>query len=837
MKRYKKHLIVILALVLCLSMLLAACIKEPPPPTKKEGPDILPDLKDLSLAIADYAPAAKTYPAALKQEKANNLKAKQDEEKKKHHYAKENGEWTTNFDYEKGEYKWEEDTATFTKIFLFADVNELIDRMGIAALSEEKMSALVDYITRTDPASDAYIMTPGTGSAIRDYEELEELYDLYDKNDSDENYKDLQKKRRKVMHEVVNIFGDDAAAAARTAVEVLAYSQKVVATKMIPDLVEKKGLSPSSSPSFDEFFKGELFDYDTLVYFRAFNETCGATSTGNYLLSSVNADYLIPADNKKEIVKLYGYYYQYEKKDFEVFDDAKYDRYLELSLKDYYDTEAEALEYRDYDRDRYVKAYRYSAEFYKKFYEAHFKFQFKQENHDLKVYDIEKKKSEWNNKSYALEMQTGCDIGMAATLKLSDVNWIYTGKNANVINYNAAAKEYYSLPQDTRDKELNEANIALVHLRIEQLKSQLFTLRKSDMVNGTDFSNALIYQIYSFSGDYVRTMIANRKDDVYMRAEIERLKKKKRAEAPQQEIQEIDEKIDEKEKEIARNDAMYENHKYFYVQNGKIEEQLRTAKNHDWNNIAEGIETTIAYDYDNYHNLYVRNAGIVVIDGVTYNDQVHIRFEDTLIKKKIVQQGDSTRDAKKEYDTDWAISRLLDNHENVFRYAYGQIKVEYLRYNDNELKNIILDGHYVSGVIPSTTLQDPNSTVFGDNSSIVAVSMREREKFAAGTLPSNVVVDTDENYKTDEGIELAKCEGNQWQGILPSNGNVNGYPGIYINEKQEGNIKYTYHLIFEGWYLDKDLKVPAKLVNRWFGEEFDYDIRLYPSYIVIKYQK
>ena len=87
----------------------------------------------------------------------------------------ENGEWTTNFDYEKGEYKWEEDTATFTKIFLFADVNELIDRMGIAALSEEKMSALVDYITRTDPASDDYIMTPGTGSAIRDYEELDEL--------------------------------------------------------------------------------------------------------------------------------------------------------------------------------------------------------------------------------------------------------------------------------------------------------------------------------------------------------------------------------------------------------------------------------------------------------------------------------------------------------------------------------------------------------------------------------------------------------------------------------------------------------------------------------------
>ncbi|HPO53496.1 MAG TPA: hypothetical protein PLW76_03255, partial [Clostridia bacterium] len=106
------------------------------------------------------------------------------------------------------------------------------------------------------------------------------------------------------------------------------------------------------------------------------------------------------------------------------------------------------------------------------------------------------------------------------------------------------------------------------------------------------------------------------------------------------------------------------------------------------------------------------------------------------------------------------------------------------------------------------------------------------------TLPSNVVVDTDENYKTDEGIELAICEGNKWKGILPSNGNVNGYPGIYFineNEKEEG--KYTYHLIFEGWYLDKNLKVPAKLVNGRFGEEFDYDIRLYPSYIVIKYQK
>ena len=322
-------------------------------------------------------------------------------------------------------------------------------------------------------------------------------------------------------------------------------------------------------------------------------------------------------------------------------------------------------------------------------------------------------------------MQTGCDIGMAATLKLSDVNWIYTGKNANVINYNAAAKEYYSLPQYTRDNELNEANIALVHLRIEQLKSQLFTLRKSDMVNGTDFSNALIYQIYSFSGDYVRMMIANRKNDVYMRAEIERLRKK-RDEPHTNKNTRNRRKDRRKEKEIDRNAAMYENHKYFYVQNGKIEEQLRTAKNHDWNNIAEGIETTIAYDYDNYHNLYVRNAGIVVIDGVTYNDKVHIRFEDTLIKKKIVQQGDSTRDAKKEYDTDWAISRLLDNHENVFRYAYGQIKVEYLRYNDNELKNhpdpwrLCERGEYQSQTGGSQLPKLKNPLIF-------AVSMRERE--------------------------------------------------------------------------------------------------------------
>lgn len=837
MKRsFKKYFVVVLAVIMITSVLLGCNGCKPTPTPPKPGPDtvdidILPDLYDLSVSANDYAPSAVTYESVVRSTQADKLLAKQESEKEKHNYIDTNsdGNLDSNFDTVTGkyawdnvyydevaqEYVWDEDgdegeTTTFTKIFLFCDINALIGRMAAAALPQDKMIELIDYITRDDPAGDNYLMTAGTGSAIRDYEELDELYDVYDEDDSDDNYKLLQRKRRKVMHEVFGIFQDDAASAARTAIEILAYAQEVVATEMIDDYEENTG----SRPGFYDFFKGELFDYDTLVYFLAFNETCGAT--GDYLLSNVN--YTISAVNKKEMTKLYGYYYQYQKKDFDLFNDAEYFEYLDLSLLDYYDNNADALKYRDYDREHYAGAYRYSAEFYEKYYQAHFLFQGKQEKQDIRVYGVDK---DWST-SYANEMQKGCDAGMEATLKLSDVNWEYSATDSNVTNYNIAAKAYYSLPEDDRtgSKPSNEARLKLVKLRVEQLKSQHYTITHKS-IESADLGNALKYQIYSFSGDYARTLLSNRKDDIYMTAERARI-------APDD-----TEKISAKDEEIGRNTAMFANHNYFYIEKGNVTHQLSIANEYNWGEIADGMEQTIAYDFEEYQTKYLAGEPPEVIDGETvdYNDPVDIQFEDTLIKKNIVGEG---ANQKKEYDTDWEISRLLDNHENVFRYAFGQVVVYYME-GDN-LEDYTLKGEYVtdSQHAPDSII-DPESPEFYNNT-IKAISTSDFEKFSSNAI--NYSDYQEESYESDERVELALFAAGEWEGILPTNGNVSGSPSLYTFQKTEtvsGNARnYNYYLIFEGWYVDEDLQYKAELEDDQFGEEYDYDIRLYPGYKVIK---
>lgn len=288
-QKSKRYLITLVAVLLLISILAGCSGCNPTPPDGGNGGKevkvdiiILGDLVDLGVVKSDYAPNGVNYDPDTKLGQAGKLLAKQEEEKEVHNYIDIDGDgsFDTNFDDDTGKYAWDDvyydtstqkyvweddgddgETATFTKIFLFAEVDELINRMAAAALPKDKMIAVVEYITRTDTpkVEGTYNLAAGTGSAIRDYEELDELYDIYDEDDSDENYILLQKKRRKVMHEVFGIFGDDAAAASRTAVEILSYAQKVVDEIMIPDYDIRKGVTGTG---FYDFFKGELFDYD-----------------------------------------------------------------------------------------------------------------------------------------------------------------------------------------------------------------------------------------------------------------------------------------------------------------------------------------------------------------------------------------------------------------------------------------------------------------------------------------------------------------------------------------------------------------------------------------------
>lgn len=830
-RRFSRYSLILITVILLASMVAVGLVgcNTPVDPGKngngKKDPivPLLPDLINLGVNLSDYAPTGTViYDNTTKTNAARDLKDKQDSEKEKHNYAYDEatGEYTTNFDEATGKYNWtvmddgeEEDTTTFTKIFLFADTTELVNRMALAHLPQDKMVALVAYICREDATGSGYNFSYGTGSAIQDYEELDELYDLYDEDDSDQNYLNLQKKRRKVMKEVFTIFGDEAAAACRTVIEMLAYAQKVVAEEMIPDYTEKLQID---EPDFYEFFTDYdlLFDYDTLVYFLSFNKSSGASESNRFLLNSM--DYAIRGDNRKTMMTLYGYYYQYEKREFGVFNDAEYNEYLDLGLKDYFDNNAEALKYRDYDRRHYVGAYRYSFEFYKKYYQAHFIFQLKQEQFDMLVYDIDD--LPYGTKRYATEMQTGCEQGLEGTLKMGDVNYEYTGKDENVIAYNSAAKTYYTIPESQRESESHmPSKIAKVKLQVQQLKSQYYTIMH-ETITPKDLSDALKYQIYSFSGDYIRTILSNRKDDVIYNIELDRLESGTAAYA-------------EKEEEIGRNNAMLENHKNFYISEGNVNKQLQDAEGYAWKtDIAARIKITIDTDYDAYH------AAHSIYLGGTSGDYVDEYFEDTLFPKVIDNPG--TPSQKKRYDTEVQISRLADNHENVFRYAYGSIKVVYKE--PTTLEGYVLRNDYISNTndVPSGNQLEFNpATLESDFPGVIAVSTSEMGKFSSAAPSYNQTKITEETYDSDENIRLARFieSAGEWKGIFPKKGTDN--PVIVSSyTKTEGNVTYTYVVVFEGWYVDKDLKYAAKFDNDndEYGEEFDYDICLYAGYKVIK---
>jgi len=820
-RKFSRYMVVLLAVLLMSVMVAAGCNGCNPPDEVIVTKDIvtpLTDLVDLGVNLTDYAPTGTViYDNTNKANAIADLKAKQDSEKEKHNYAFDtvSGEYTTNFDYGTGEYNWkfmdgeeEEDTTTFTKIFLFSDTTLLVERMAAAHLSQDMMLKLVAYICRADATGSGYNFVNGTGSAIQDYEELDELYDIYDEDDSDANYLNLQKKRRKVMHEVFGIFENNAAAASRTVIEMLSYAQEVVNDEMIPDFAEKTN---TDEVSFREFFTDydKLFDYDTLVYFLSFNQSSGAPETGGYLLETL--DYNVRGDNRKTMMTLYGYYYQYEKREFDLFTDTEYFRYLDLGLLDYFNTNEEALEYRDFDRKHYEKAYRYSAAFYKLYYQAHFGFQLKQEKFDINVYELQ-----LSSKRYATQMQLGCDTGLEGTLKMGDVNYEYTGVDKNVTDYNNAAKAYYSISEANREnEEYMPAKIALVNLEVQQLKSQHYTIMH-DSILAADLTNALKYQIYSFSGDYLRTIASNRKDDTIYNVELANL------------TSGTDEYADKVE-EIGRNDAMYENHDYFYNQKGNVDFQLTAASGYPWKTeIASGIKTTMETDYQAYHDLHKVYGGT---SGV-YVDEY---FEDTLFPKIIENEGAGNQ--KKTYDTTKQISRLADNHENVFRYAYGKINVEYRE--PTEIGDYTLNSDYVSDTneVPSFENQldvnpDTLATLFPG---VIVVSGSEAAKFIERPDGYNKSNYKEETYDSDENIRLAIFDQNtgSWKGVLPKNGT--DYTVIYtVYTKPEGNITYTYLVVFEGWYIDVNLQYLAEFDHDEYGEEFSYDIRLYAGYKVIK---
>ena len=810
--------VLILTLILISALVFVACgPSEPSVPGPGPKPDnngilnILPDMVAYGDNSSNYNVPAANY-GADKATQAEKLAEKQTEE------IAEKGIDTDGDGTNDVLDNADEDITTFTKIFCASDPETIIDRMSAAGLAKEMMIELVGYITRkdsgampSDPAQFGYEI--GTTSAIRDYEELDKLYELYDEADEeneDSYYEKLQLKKRKVIGEVVKIFGDDGAAFARTATEELSYAYQVV-----EEMVEKHNVDNETDYDFNTYFKTVFFDYETLVYFLAFDETVALNKS------------TFTATNRKNITTLYGYYYQYEKADYECMTDAQYKEYLKLSMKDE-KTDTEALKYTEYDRTHYAKAYRYSADCYKKYYTEHFQFQTRQEKYDKTVYTggsvINGKEIyangignaiSGNSITYSSEMMQGLQVGMAATLKISDVNYEYTGVDANVTRYNKYYNDYQNRSSSVADK------IKIVRYEKEQLSSQYYTITHKS-ISSADLSNALKYQIKSYSGDYIRAIQSYKKEDVILNEELKRL--------AADGLKAGDAEYDEKLEEIGRNRAMLPNLTANWTA-ANIDSQMTSANSVEWKSessttgatIESEMKAALAIDYETYHQ---KNQGA----NAVYVDEY---FEKNLIKKKWscggtdkeCKNGNGHLNCSEEYDTSCKISRLLENHVEVFRHAAGQVEISYQKV---DVSSYEIEKAEASGY----------SHIAGPNGTPGTLSKDAKDR----PQENSYIAGQKDTYQSDEYISLPEWRGggqgtNGW--LTPTQGesdnparlpaqprNTTGVGTSFTMEK-EG---YTYYFEFVGWYIDTELKYEVRANEDTFG----YDIKLYPGYKINK---
>ena len=876
----KKLLVIILVIVLACSsaFVLLSCKKDKddtgknPTDGTKVNITVLPDMVDYG-APSYYEVNAVNYDGKLKTEWINKLTEKRADEREywldddkwdnakyytfgpvaKDYDLPEVEERQSNIGYFDVDGNWvtDESANTVERIFCYSEPEDIINRFSLAAIDSVKTDGIVKYIARPDenpdrPKGTGYSYTIGDDSAIEDYAQLEELQEIYDdfdayKDDSsyakpkfeseDDVYDALSLKQRKVYGEIFTIFGDDAAQFARAAIAMSAYAIKVVESVMLPAYENYKdhGEIPGDN-DFIEYMRNEVYDYDTLSYMLAFRE-----------FTSLDAEYKVT--KKTDAMSLFGYHYQYKHRDYGVFDDSvkktyegkeitEYEYFLKLSHKSYFENSQEALDYRNYDRRQYEQAYRYSVSCYEKYYEKQLNFQALQEENETTLYcgghnNRFPEGIGYYNKSlsatgsgvttYTREMQEALSMGFEATLKLSDVNWEYTGVDNNVLRYNAANTNWNKLTEDEQNENPNN-KILKVRLELEQLKSQDYSINHATITNA-DLTKALKYQIKSYSADSIRGIQANKKDEVLYQKDIDRFFTV--LETTESAFKALGDRAPEPQataykiltEDLGRNYAKYQNliPNYSYT---NVTTQITTADSADWPGVKSNIKETLAVDYETYHTNSLKAGDI----NPVYVDQY---FEDTLIKKTYscggtfdecldpnAPEGSKHIHCTTEYDTNWSLSQLVNAHEVVFRYMYGQIEVTFYMINASDIKAVgTFDTPKKEGVTAGTSAEAKAAGWYKIGSYATFATKNVMSDEAIGTVckeGSNNWAQMP-NYEGDKDIIYAKA----------------GNASTLTIKKGSTTYRYT----FIGWYVDENFRY---LIDS--EEEIDYDIRLYPGY-------
>lgn len=894
----RKLLIALLVITLMASLcfsLIACGDKTPKPPTPGPDKEIvvikpLPDMVDYGASDDYYKDGTTPYSSAKRLEWTQELEEKQDKERvdwidsgdpndwpktveaMKEFYVSF-GAWAASIDNPSEEKRqspvgyfdvnanWIDDESanTVQRIFVYATATEFIQRMSDARVEEKRTDGVVKYIVRDDSDYEdrgkgtGYVFTLGKASALEDYaqlEELEEIYEDFDAYEVDSSYVEhifknedevqdaINRKKRKIYGEIFQIFEDKADQFARCAIEMVSYAIKVIDSVMRPAYNNEM----DATASFEDYMRYEMFDHETLSYLLAFmDDNITKFNSSSY-----------KATQKSTMMSLYGYYYQYQKKDYEVFDDKKevnnkrlgtvteYQDFLELNHKSYFDTDDEALRYRGYDRRQYQNAYRYSYACYQKYYKVQLTFQSVQETKDLEVYvggattDIGNSLvngqygtsktngiSKVSDLSYSSEMQLACSTGLESTLKLSDVNWEYMGVDGNVINFNAKSKDWNSLSSDAQNYQTNK--LKKVDYEIAQLKSQDYAINHQTIENA-DLTKALKYQIYSYSADSIRSIQAAKKNEVVYYLTLDRYLEVNHISYSDivngaVGVTEWQRKAYyDLEEDAGRNDAKLVNLDANYTP-GTSNAQVKVADSADWPGVKSNIKETLAKDYKAYHNS---------------NNTKHVDeyFEDTLIRKKwscgaaideACVQGTGHINCTEEYDSNWALSRLLDNHEVVLRYMAGQAVVTFKEIDKNDFSEPTKFHKGIEGLTTTTSTE--------------AAAVRRNHTVTYSDGKDETLGTSDEIGKAcckdigTTGYPVAGSASTKWNNVPVYEFNRSdlscGDSGMNVGKVTYVNGNVTYVYTFIGWYVDSNFKYPVLL-----DETYNYDIRLYPAYRV-----
>ena len=584
----------------------------------------------------------------------------------------------------------------------------------------------------------------------------------------------------------------------------------------------------------------EMYDYDTLSYFLSFREYADMP-----IVASATSPEAYEVGNMAEPMTLFGYHYQFRHRDYNFYDTdetytfrnatsivdgsqnlSMYEYFLKLGHESYFassgtganvrissEDEKYALDYRRIDRDHYEQAYRYTTACLTKYYEAQLDFQVFQERMDVDLYvggdngngvvlyekgigyakqEPDQNYIQGDTKTYSEEMYNALGSNGSAldsNLKISDVNWEYTADDTITKRFNLVSARWLSI-EDTSNLDKQE-KLLKVEYEIELLKSQDNTLNHGYMKD-SDFTHALQYEIYSYSADSVRGIQQNKKNNVIYAKDAARMKA-----VVNSEIAGYDTALAELEENVGRNRAEYANldGNYEYP---NVTSEIDLSGSADWAGVRSNVAETLKEDY----------AGYVAKGG---ND-VDEHFEKTLIKQVyfckssatdagqeggtedhclVSATGKHTNYCEEDYDTHWALSRLVNNHETSLRYMYGQSEVTFARMDISALEK--------------------------DDADIAGNKFNAGSKYfiIEGNSVNTATVDTDEEIGTELGYD-----GSTWKN-LPKYGSDDGKEfTITVNNK-------TYNVKFDGWYVDPELKYEVL-----YDEEYNYDIVVYPAYSI-----